>query len=333
MKILTISVAGYNIEKFIEKLMNSIISSGRINELEILIVNDGSKDKTVEIANKYVELYPNDVKLIDKENGGHGSTINAGIKFASCKYFKAIDGDDWFDSEGLRKTVDNLANIDADLIINDFMNIYESDNSSKLMKIDNFQENLILGFDQCYKELTSLCYHNIIYKTEILKNNSIHLTEHSFYVDNEYVMYPLQYIKTVFYYPVPLYCYRLGREGQSVSVKSLQKNISQLKNILVTVFKWYGGIQISSERKWLISYYISSLINFYFYVEFTFDHSKQKLEEIIEVDDLFVGYDEIYHKNVGKAVGVWRKSRKVLYWVVWEYFRMKRKSQKILGDI
>ena len=335
MKKLTVSVAAYNIEHYIDKLMDSIISSSRLSELEVLIVNDGSTDKTVEKANKYISLYPNDIKLIDKENGGHGSTINAGVMNASCKYFKSIDGDDWFDSDGLGKILCELEDCDADLIITDYINVYESDNISKLISHEGIESQRVQYFSDCYRKLTDICYHNIIYRTDLLRKNSIKLTEHSFYVDNEYVMYPLQYVESVIYLSIPLYCYRLGRKGQSVSVVSLQKNIAQLNNIVTTLFNWYKSISwsIASDRKWLISNYISALINFFFYVEFSFKKSNLKCNEMIQMDDLFKSCEEVYYKNVGYALRVWRKSRKSLYKIIWIYFSVKRRFKKILGDI
>lgn len=332
MKILTISVAGYNIEKYIDKLMKSIEESKVIDKLEVLIINDGSMDNTIDKAKYYEKLYPNNVRLIDKKNGGHGSTINTGILNATCKYFKAIDGDDWFDSNGLKDTVFLLEKIDSDLIINDFYKIYEDDASSERITMNNLLENQTLKLEESYKKLDGLCYHNIIYRTDILKNNKIQLTEHSFYVDNEYVIYPLKYIKSIYYIPKPLYCYRLGRAGQSVSIVSLQKNIMQLQNILIKLYRWYELSVLDEERKYLVSYYIASLINFYFYVEFTFRPSTKKMNEMIKIDNVFRNND-IYRINVGRAVFLWRKNRKLFYIFIWVYFTFKRKKEKLLGDL
>lgn len=110
-KILSISIAAYNVEKYLKQLMNSIIRSQRMEDIEVIIVNDGSKDRTVSIAEEYVKMFPNSVVLIDKRNGGHGSTINTGISKASGHYFKSIDGDDWVDSSGLCRLVDYLKKV------------------------------------------------------------------------------------------------------------------------------------------------------------------------------------------------------------------------------
>ena len=116
-KILSISVAAYNVEKYLDQLMQSVIASGAIDDLEVLIVNDGSKDGTADKAMEYQKKYPQSVRLIDKENGGHGSTINRGITEATGKYFRALDGDDWVHSEHLGKLVEKMKNIDADYLL------------------------------------------------------------------------------------------------------------------------------------------------------------------------------------------------------------------------
>ena len=133
-KLLTISIAAYNVEMYIEKLLDSIIDSGKLDEIEVLVVNDGSKDKTVEITNKYVKRYPNSIYLINKPNGGHGSTINTGIKNAHGKYFKAIDGDDWIDSTNLAKLIENMKKTNSDLILCNHKFVFEKNGSEEEKK-------------------------------------------------------------------------------------------------------------------------------------------------------------------------------------------------------
>ena len=104
-KILSVVIPTYNMEKYLEKCLNSFIYNEGADELEVLIVNDGSKDNSVNIAKEFEKKYPNIFKVIDKENGGHGSTINAGLKVASGKYFKVVDADDWVETDELKKLI------------------------------------------------------------------------------------------------------------------------------------------------------------------------------------------------------------------------------------
>ena len=123
-KILTISIAAYNAEKYISKCLDSLLNTRVRDQLEIIIVNDGSTDDTLIIAQRYYVNYPNIIKIIDKENGGHGSTINASIKEATGKYYKIIDSDDWVDENGLEKLVDYLSYHNVDMVLNPFNEVY-----------------------------------------------------------------------------------------------------------------------------------------------------------------------------------------------------------------
>ena len=116
-KILTISVAAYQVEKYIEKNLKSLINSNVIDFLEIFVIDDGGKDSTIDIAEKYQKIYPDSIKIVRKENGGYGSTVNYSIFHATGKYFKLLDGDDWFNTKGLIHLVDYLKNCRSDIVI------------------------------------------------------------------------------------------------------------------------------------------------------------------------------------------------------------------------
>lgn len=313
-KILSISVAAYNVENYLDKLINSIIKSKRMEDIEVLIVNDGSTDKTAEIASKYQEIYPASIFLIDKPNGGHGSTINAGIINATGKYFKAIDGDDWFDTDGLSRLVDNLKVTETDVIFTDFINVYEQQGKQEIKTI-NCKPGCEYIFDNCSKELTGICYHNICYKTEVLKNNNIRLTEHSFYVDNELICYPIPYVKSFVYFDYPVYCYRLGREGQSVSMTSMQKNEKQHLNICENLLQYYTEVQsnMSEDKKCFMAKFISSVCEFQLRIQFSFAPSIDRINKIVEFDNLMKQIPLIYDSMASKTYNVWRLARRILY--------------------
>lgn len=150
-KILTISIAAYNAELDIKRCLDSFISTNVLEELELIVVNDGSKDNTLNVAKQYEKKYPGIIKVIDKKNGGHGSTINASIKEATGKYYKIVDSDDWIDPEELEKLVFWLRNNDADLVltpykcvnadkIEDFELIYPYDAMMEIKKITNIEK-------------------------------------------------------------------------------------------------------------------------------------------------------------------------------------------------
>ena len=101
MKLISFTVPCYNSQVYMKKCIDSLLTGGR--DVEIIIVNDGSKDGTLKLANEYKENYPDTVKVIDKENGGHGSGVNAGLKAAEGLYFKVVDSDDWLDTDALNE--------------------------------------------------------------------------------------------------------------------------------------------------------------------------------------------------------------------------------------
>jgi glycosyltransferase involved in cell wall biosynthesis len=131
-KIMSVSIASYNVEKFIRKALDSCCVPEIMDRLEVLIVNDGSTDGTLEIAREYESRYPDTFRVIDKENGGYGSTVNASIRAAAGKYFRLLDGDDWFDAEGLQKLIEELEEAEEDMIIAQFKRVFEEDGHEEL---------------------------------------------------------------------------------------------------------------------------------------------------------------------------------------------------------
>ena len=232
-KILSISIAAYNVEKFLDKTLKSLLIDS-MNLLEVLIVNDGSTDKTATIAKKYCKEYPNTFKLIDKKNGGYGSTINAGIRKATGKYFKQLDGDDWYDSKNLEYIINKLININSDVVYSPFITYNEKDDSEEVT--DLYSKEYSGEIDTFLKNAKRMKMHSLMFKTKILREKKIKIDEKCFYTDVEYVLYPLIYCKTITIFKEPIYVYRIGRDEQSVSkigkLKHYKDHIRMSKNIL-----------------------------------------------------------------------------------------------------
>lgn len=221
-KILTITVPSYNVEKFLNQTLDSFIDERIMNELEVLIVDDGSKDRTAEIGKEYESRYPQTFRVISKENGGHGSTINRGIAEAKGKYFKVVDGDDWVVTDGLVELIQRLKNCDADYV---FTNYYEVNDGTKAKKEVTFPPirlNQEMPFAEIADE-TRISMHAIVIRTDILKQHKIRLDEHCFYVDVEYILYPIPYVEKVVYFDIFVYMYRLAQLTQSVSMQGYQE--------------------------------------------------------------------------------------------------------------
>ena len=328
-KNLTISIAAYNVEHFLNKALESLIIDN-MDKLEVLIVNDGSKDKTKDIAQKYCKKYPNTFKLIDKENGGYGSTINAGIREASGKYFKQLDGDDWYDTDNLNKLVDDIENIDSDVIYTPYVTYFEKDGTEEI------NENPITKHSDCKKEIeaiikdSSILYmHNLAYNTKMLKNNKIRIDEHCFYTDTEYVALSFMFAKTIHVLDYLVYIYRSGREGQSISISGRKKHWKDHQKMSYTLINSYkkqvkklGKNKREFYDNYLASIFASGIGNYLMTLEATKDNYSliQRFDEDIKNISF-----EIYElmPKYSKAVSIIRKNNYMLYKLLKIYKRIQ----------
>ena len=236
-KILTVSVASYNLGEMIKTNIESFCNSNVADKVELIITDDGSKDDTPKIVEEYVKKYPNTIKLIKKMNEGPGSTVNSGIKHATGKYFRMVDGDDWVDTANLEKFIAFLEKTDVDMVVSDYQ-VY--DNKQQLI-IETVNYDLPIGgvfsFNEYYKTMPYEM-HGVTFKTKILKDNKIVL-DNCFYTDVEYLLFPIPFVSTATYFNYPVYVYRVAQAGQSVSVTSMKKNINQHDLVLTHLLNWY----------------------------------------------------------------------------------------------
>lgn len=240
-KILTISIAAYNVEQYIEQALDSLIDERIIDDLEIFVVDDGGKDKTLEIAKRYAEKYPQSIFPIHKENGGYGSTINTSVKLATGKYFKQLDGDDWFEKDNMFRFVELLKTIDVDMVATQAIDFNEVTNDKKVGDTFlNFDEKEYVFDEMSFKSFLRM--HCSAFRTAIMKENIPPITEHCFYTDLEYANYPVPYINKIYVCHFVIYMYRIGREGQSVSVEGLKKHYKEHQIVLNNLCMLYESI-------------------------------------------------------------------------------------------
>ncbi|MBO5210278.1 MAG: glycosyltransferase family 2 protein [Lachnospiraceae bacterium] len=233
MKLLSIAIPSYNSEAYMRKCIESLLVGGE--DVEILIVNDGSKDKTAEIADEYQAKYPSIVKAIHKENGGHGSAVNAGLEQATGLYFKVVDSDDWVKESAYMEILKTLREVVAgdttlDMLISNFVYEKEGEKKHKVMRYKHaLPQNKIFTWDEVkhFYKGQYILMHSVIYRTQLLKDCGLKLPEHTFYVDNLFVFEPLPYVKTMYYLDVNFYRYYIGREGQSVNEQVMISRIDQ----------------------------------------------------------------------------------------------------------
>ena len=233
MKLLSIAIPSYNSEAFMRKCIESLLPGGE--EVEIIIVNDGSKDSTGAIADEYAEQYPTIVKAVHQENGGHGEAVNAGLRNATGLYYKVVDSDDWVNKDAYLKILETLGNLVksnnmVDMLISNYVYEKEGKKRKKVIQYRTaFPTDQVFTWDDV-KFLhvgQYILMHSVIYRTQMLKDCGLELPKHTFYVDNIYVYHPLPYVKKMYYMDVNFYRYYIGREGQSVQEKVMIGRIDQ----------------------------------------------------------------------------------------------------------
>lgn len=234
-KLLTIIVPTYNMEKYLNRCLDSLIIEKYLDKLEVLIINDGSKDRSSEIAHKYQHNYPDVFRVIDKENGNYGSCVNRGLKEATGKYLRILDADDCFNKEALLYLIDYIKKQDyvSDIIVTNYQEDYIHTNKiKKRVAKDVKYEKIYFLKDLDLRKQLVFVMHGITYKKEILDACGLYHQEGISYTDSEYCFYPLTQAKTIIFLNKVLYRYQIGREEQTVSEKSYQKNINQVYMII-----------------------------------------------------------------------------------------------------
>lgn len=269
MKILTIIVPVYNTEKYLVRCLESVTPKEVIEDIEILLVNDGSKDGSLHILTEYANKFPASIKVIDKENGGHGSTINAGLKEAQGKYIKVLDSDDWFDTPGFIAFVQKLKQVDEDVIVVPYTEEYTYIPNTILYDHYPIESDTPFEWDDLKEENIEKVYFPMAaatYKTEILRKCGLQLFEKTFYVDMQYNIFPIPYISTVRYLKHPMYRYFIGRPAQSMSQENLTKNFKNHEKVLRFVVDYYSKFCDSvSEVQKSYMQYIASCMCFTFF--------------------------------------------------------------------
>ncbi len=262
MKLLTITIPCYNSQEYLERCLNSLLPGNE--DVEILIVDDGSTDDTGAIADEYSVRYPATVRVIHQKNGGHGDAINTGIMSATGLYFKVLDSDDWVDYESYMKilgTLRNLCNAGCmlDMLITNFVYERGENASNKVMRYTRqLPANQLFDWSQTrnFNIGKYILMHSVIYRTQILRDCHLSLPKHSFYVDNLFVFLPLPYVDLMYYMDLDFYHYNVSRRDQSSSEQSLINNIDQHVRINKIMFDSYDFNKILNLplRHYMLSY-------------------------------------------------------------------------------
>ena len=262
MKLLSIAIPSYNSENYMRNCIESLLPGGE--EVEIIVVNDGSKDGTAAIADEYAAKYPTIVKAVHQENGGHGEAVNAGLRNATGLYYKVVDSDDWVNEEAYMKILEALSGLVksgdmVDMLISNYVYEKEGKKRKKVMQYRSaFPTEKVFTWDDV-KFLhvgQYILMHSVIYRTQMLKDCALELPKHTFYVDNLYVYHPLPYVKKMYYMDVNFYRYYIGRADQSVNEKVMIGRIDQQLRVTKIMIDDCDIWKIANRklRNYMISY-------------------------------------------------------------------------------
>ena len=318
MKLLTFAIPCYNSAEYMSKCIESLLPGGE--DVEILIVNDGSKDDTSKIAHEYEKKYPTICKAIDKENGGHGSAVNTGIEHATGLYFKVVDSDDWVKDTAYEKILEVLREQVGgkevlDMLINNFVYDKVGEERHKVMSYHHaLPKDRLFTWDEVrhFRKGQYILMHSVIYRTKLLKECGIHLPEHCFYVDNIYVFEPMLAVKNMYYLDVNFYHYYIGREDQSVNEKIMISRIDQQIRVNHIMFDFYhdrfNEIKTNVHRKkYMFNYLeiicvISSILLIISGTEENLEKKKELWNYMKEKD--YYLYHKLRHGFLGNAVNL-----------------------------
>lgn len=262
MKLLSIAVPCYNSQDYMEHCINSLLVGGE--DVEIIIVDDGSKDMTIEIADDYAKKYPTIIKTIHQENGGHGEAVNTGLRNASGLFFKVVDSDDWVDADAYRRILNTLREIAGgdqtlDMLISNFVYEKEGAKHKKVMRYNmTLPKDTLFTWNNVrhFRKGQYILMHSVIYRTKLLKECGLELPKHTFYVDNIFVYYPLPFVKTMYYLDVDFYRYFIGRDDQSVNERVMISRIDQqikVNKIMIEAFDLWK-LPNRKLRKYMFNY-------------------------------------------------------------------------------
>ena len=307
--ILTVSIAAYNVEKFLPFTLESLCINSNNTWLEVLIIDDGSSDKTSEIAKRYEEKYPNIFKLVKKQNGGWGSTINRSVAIANGKYFKQLDGDDEFETNNIIDFLNFLNLSDSDLVVSPYLCFRSKDRKviSEKTFYGGMKESRSLSIDDSINNFSLLEMHAACFKTSVLKLNSLDITENCFYTDVEYMVKAVSFCKSICYYDRVIYKYRVGLSGQSVSPIGMRKHYKEHEKVLKNLIQHVALIKLSAPVKKILMNRISLMCYDHYTYLLSLKCCNKSKVELVKYDNFIKEIPSIYNNCKSLTVRLMRK--------------------------
>ena len=252
-KILSIIIPTYNMAALLPRCLDSLTASGVLDDLDIMVVNDGSTDSSRAVAYSYAERYPQSIKVVDKKNGNYGSTINAALPLAVGEYVKVLDSDDWFDSQALAKYVAELKSLEqgVDVSVTHFLMIHEG-GRTETVKYQNYGREpytygKVYNLDKVLGDgfIRYFLMHSLTYRTQLLRDHGYRQTEGISYTDIQWSSYPFFWAGSIVFHDLVVYRYNMDREGQTMDPAVIRKSLPQLERMTMDLMDFYRKADMS----------------------------------------------------------------------------------------
>ena len=342
-KILSIVVPVYNTEKYIRRCLDSILINPVLKDIEVIIVSDGSKDNSVNIVKKeYLDKYKDTIVLVEKENGGHGSTINKGLEVATGKYFKVLDSDDWLNSIDFIEFVERLKKEDSDLVVTNYSQQHVYNQTENVFVYKDLKDGRKYDFNKIDLKILNGEYFMMAtatYKLDVLKSANVHLFEKTFYVDMQYNIQAMKDVKTFTYYDLDTYRYYIGRKDQSTNVNSLVKNKLHHERVMKYLVEYYANNKSKMTKN--KAEYIEQILYYMLFTHYTIFCSYDKnydeaYEQIKAFDEYLKKTDKSLYKRMDN-MSLIRAHRKTKFRYIKTKIKLKKKYfnnfYKVIGRI
>ena len=317
--ILSVIIPAYNVEKYVSTTIWSLVNHRNYRDIEILAVNDGSKDSTLQVLNcikkDLFEKETSVLRIIDKPNGGHGSVINVGLENVTGKYVKIVDGDDTLNSYNLAALIDNLRNENVDVVLNNYKEDYISNNSEEPIR---FYENLSVNAQEDFEVLCKEKIFNYwgpllptaTYNVKNLKKRKFLISEKILYDDMEWNFNSIMNVNSVKYYDTYIYHHFIGREGQSITFDGLVKNYRMHRTMTINLINLYLNNEKTLKKykkRFLYNNYVLKMIATHYRISMNYFNNNRAFREF---ERELKKYPEFYNNEevVTKRIKAYRKS-------------------------
>nr|WP_319489983.1 glycosyltransferase family 2 protein [uncultured Caproiciproducens sp.] len=329
-KVLSISIAAYNVVSTLREAVDPFLGCGVLDALDIMIVDDGSKDNTAEIAREYAEKYPESIRLIQQKNGGWGATVNTGIQNAKGQYFRQMDGDDYYNPENMPAYIKALQKSDADMVITPYLT-YDAMNGD-VISHENCNPGCEVEKTYMLSEVQSFApfMHSITVKTERIRN-TVSITEHCFYTDTEFVLKVCNQVRTVEFLDMEIYCYRCAAAGQSMSLSGMEKHYTEQTKVIDVLLSYMQEKVKDPAVKRIYDNLLRGTCCWQYLVMLYIKPTRQHKKDLMVFDEMIRTRAPQYYEEIG--IGVINKLRQTHffgYFVAAHY--KKKKDNRFTTD-